>query len=315
MEYQAFVDVVEKRVKKALRGEVKVERKDTMKNNGRKRTGLVFWVDGLNTAPTIYLEEYFEAFRKGFSMEKVVYEVLKMYREVVEKGVRDFSFLRNYQRIQEYIAYKLINYKENQELLEQVPHIRMLDLAVVFYVYLKGERQNAGMLIHTSHMKIWNINEEQLYRDAKKNTEKLFPWVLIPMSEVVAEMLGEEEIQDEFPMPIQEEFMYILTNRERNQGAACMLYEGVLRKIAEIFGENYYILPSSIHELILIPESRCPKETELEGMICEVNETQVEEEEILAWRAYYYDDQRRRVVLSGIEQSGQAHFNSPAPHS
>ena len=109
MEYQAFVDVVEKRVKKALRGEVKVERKDTMKNNGRKRTGLVFWVDGLNTAPTIYLEEYFEAFRKGFSMEKVVYEVLKMYREVVEKGVRDFSFLRNYKIIKEYIAYKLIN--------------------------------------------------------------------------------------------------------------------------------------------------------------------------------------------------------------
>ena len=94
-----------------------------------------------------------------------------------------------------------------------------------------------------------------------------------------------------------------------------MLYEGVLRKIAEIFGENYYILPSSIHELILIPESRCPKEPELEEMICEVNETQVEEEEILAWRAYYYDDQRRRVVLSGIEQSGQAHFNSPSLHS
>ena len=62
-------------------------------------------------------------------------------------------------------------------------------------------------------------------------------------------------------------------------------------------GENYYILPSSIHEVIVVPESKSPVKQDLEEMVREINETQVEEEEILSYRAYYFSRKENRLIL------------------
>ena len=95
----------------------------------------------------------------------------------------------------------------------------------------------------------------------------------------------------------EEESLYVLSNKLRSFGAASMLYEGILEKVGQKLGENYYILPSSIHEVIVVPESKSPVKQDLEEMVREINETQVEEEEVLSDRVYYFSRKENRLFL------------------
>ena len=90
--------------------------------------------------------------------------------------------------------------------------------------------------------------------------------------------------------------MYVLSNNQRNYGAVSILYEGLLKDIGERLQEDYYVLPSSVHEVIIVPESNSPGQEELEHMIVEINETQVEPEEVLSDRAYYYSRKEARLL-------------------
>lgn len=142
-------------------------------------------------------------------------------------------------------------------------------------------------------MEIWGLTEAQLFDEAKKNTPILLPYQFCPMRKLLREICpyavdeGEEE----------EESLYVLSNKLRSFGAASMLYEGILEKVGQKLGENYYILPSSIHEVIVVPESKSPVKQDLEEMVREINETQVEEEEVLSDRVYYFSRKENRLFL------------------
>ena len=141
-------------------------------------------------------------------------------------------------------------------------------------------------------VKMWGVEKERIYNIAHQNTKRLLPPEFQTMRSVVAELLGEETNDQEG-----EDFMYVLTNEIRSFGAACILYDKVLEDIGNQLGENYYVLPSSVHEVIIVPESKSPNRIDLEDMIEEINDTQVEEEEILSYRAYYFSRKENRLIL------------------
>ena len=94
-----------------------------------------------------------------------------------------------------------------------------------------------------------------------------------------------------------EDVMYVLSNRLRSYGAAVILYEDRLEEIGEYLGENYYVLPSSVHEMIIIAESAAPGQEELSDLVTEINTTQVDAEEVLSNHAYYYDRKKRKLQM------------------
>ena len=96
-----------------------------------------------------------------------------------------------------------------------------------------------------------------------------------------------------------EDKMYVLSNRARSNGAACMIYPYVLRMMGDILEEDFYILPSSIHEVILVPASAGISVAEMEKMVCEINETQVPEEEILGSHVYRYSRKNKTISMGG----------------
>ena len=106
-------------------------------------------------------------------------------------------------------------------------------------------------------------------------------------------------IEEVFPVEWEgeREILYVLSNRLRSFGAAAVLYEERLEMIGEVLGENYYVLPSSVHEVIIIPESDAPGQKKLSEIVTEINETQVDDEEVLSNNAYYYDREKRELVL------------------
>lgn len=296
MNYQQFIEEVERRVKEKIKGNetITVYIHTAVKNNGKERKGITVSEKGIHISPTIYLEEYFQQFQEGKPIEKIVEKILQLYEEVKCSHPCEESLLQNYEELKGKFACKLIHRGKNEKLLNDIPYVPWMDLAIVVFGLLEvSPYGTATVLVRKEHLEIWGLTEAQLFDEAKKNTPILLPYQFCPMRKLLREICpyavdeGEEE----------EESLYVLSNKLRSFGAASMLYEGILEKVGQKLGENYYILPSSIHEVIVVPESKSPVKQDLEEMVREINETQVEEEEVLSDRVYYFSRKENRLFL------------------
>lgn len=294
MSYEQFLEKVEQKLDECVGEDRHVYLRSVLKNNGHIRKGITFQEAGINISPTIYMEEYYARYLKTGDMEQIVQSIIDLYKQVRFRHSWEANYIRKYTNIKDKIIYQIVNRRDNRELLQDVPYVPYLDLAIIFYVLVeleKNEERMATMLIKKEHLEWWGIKESDLYRIAHENTERLLPYEFAAMSVVVGEIMGLEELENT------EDDIFILTNSIRNYGAAAILYEHRLERIADYFKENYYVLPSSVHEVIIIPESKVFSKHDLSLIVKEVNETQVQKEEILSDHAYYYDRHKKRLTL------------------
>ncbi len=294
MTYYQFVEAVEQKVKEELKGSAGVSIYTAQKYNGTLRRGLLFCEHGSNVSSTIYLEEYYRLFREGQTVDFIAGEVLRLYRRIRFRGSWKEEKIRDYSELKRKIVYRLIHRERNQELLKDMPYIPYLDLAIVFYILFEvSEYGTAAMPVKTEHLSLWNVSKEQIYTRACCNTEQLLPWEFRTMRSVLAGLTDREETDHD----AEEEAIYVLSNHLRSFGAAAALYPGRLEEIGEYLGEDYYVLPSSVHEMIVIKKSAASGKDFLSTMVSEINETQVEAEEVLSDHAYYYDRVRKKLSL------------------
>ncbi len=297
MTYFQFIHAVEDKVKESTAGDFSIYVHSAVKNNGTKRHGLTIAEKGINIFPTIYLEEYYRKFQNGISVERIAKEILNLYGEVRFRHSFESEFLKDYQKIKDKIVYHLVNRRANKDLLEEVPYEEYLDLAVIYYVLLEVNPYGmASLMIRDEHLEMWNVTAKEVAVKAHRNTRRLLPDEFRTMSALKEERSAfQEEEGSGDGEDDGKEFMYVLSNRIRSYGAAAILYENQLEGIGAYLEENYYVLPSSIHEVIIVPESVVPGRKELDLLVEDVNETQVDAEERLSDHAYYYDCQKRRL--------------------
>lgn len=280
MDYEQFVSAVIKCAEKEAGSGAVVERQRILKNNGVYADGIVIRNQGGMIAPLIYLEEYYRSYLGGESVEHVTGRLFEVFRECPEPPEWDFREILDFSRVREKIVYKLVNAEKNENLLEQVPHLPVLDLAIVFYLMIsEGAFQNCSVLIKNDHMNLWKIPMTVLYETAKINTPKLCPAVLRPL----ADFLGvSEEV-----MP--EGSVLVLTNEQGVNGAAALLYPHLPETVFQQTGGNYYLLPSSVHEFLVVPEKAGISAQELLEMVKEMNCTEVELQDVLSDHIYRFD--------------------------
>jgi hypothetical protein len=202
----------------------------------------------------------------------------------------DVDFFKNFEEVQGRVMMKLINYNRNINQLQNMPHRRVKDLAIVYYCLVKDKISNGIIMIKNEHISMWNITEDELHDAAIANS---VDYVTFNLMEALEGMFGTctTEMRDD------EEDVFsnlkILTNKEKNFGAATIMYPGVLSALSRMFKKNYYILPSSVHELILVKDDGDhfdrDKANELYEMVKYVNLTEVETEDVLSDNVYYYD--------------------------
>ncbi len=276
------------------------------KNNGVYYTGLQITENAVNISPVIYIDRYYELYEKGGeTIESTAAFVMDTYNRERSGGIMqaDIRKFLSYDSVRENVVYKLINTEKNRELLEDIPHMEFMDLSIVFQCIISLEETGvASILIHNVHMKLWGVAAEDLYAAAKENTGRLLPYEIKSMAEVLYEIREPENpgqaghdgygagSADSVPM-------YVLSNRNRVEGAACMLYLGLIRGFAEKAGNSLYIIPSSVHELLLIPTENTEEYAEIRSMIREINDTQVSEKEILSYSLYYYDREEGKIIM------------------
>lgn len=286
MNYQQFVIVVKNKVAQHLGEGMSLHIHTALKNNGIERVGLTIIDKRVNISPTIYLEEYYKQFENGISIQDIVESVLDVYHEVKFEHTWQVHTVKDFEMMRSKIVYKLIHAKKNETLLKNMPYIAYLDFAIVFYILFEVDESGTATIPITHELvQLWGVSLDEIQQNAFRNAPTLLPANFKPMQIVIDELMGTNYSDEEYV----EDLMFVLTNSLRSFGAACILYDGMLDKISEEIGENYYILPSSIHEMIIVPESNSPSRAHLNEMIAEVNQTQVDEEEFLSDCVYYYD--------------------------
>lgn len=330
MNFENFIKEIKQMVKENLGQSVKVEEKTVLKNNGVKLTGIIIMEEEENCVPNIYLNSYYEEFKEGRCMRDIVYEITKYYEKHKVSGKVNMDCFSDYEKMKGNICYRLIHYEKNIELLKQIPHIKYLDLAIVFYCMVQNESiGNGSILIRNEHINKWNIDLQTLYNKAIENTRVLLKGTITPMEDVICEMMKRKMIYEiessvhrqmssnitvteEMVEPIIQEMMqsvyseakgpkmYVASNESKNYGATTILYESFLENFANKTESDYYILPSSIHEVILIPVGNEPDEVfQLKKMVYEVNRTELDDEEVLSDSIYLF--KRSSGIITRVE--------------
>lgn len=290
MEYEEFLAHLEISIEQKLDQTYEVRFQTVMKNNDVLLHAVVLMKKGERISPTIYLNAYYDRFKDGESITKLAEEIVALRKSTQSnnsyfKPTEDLSL----EKWKDKVVFRLVNRKANEQRLKNLPYMAFVDLAITFHCLVSTEGSSIGSFAVTKElMKRWNVNLNVLYQYASKNTPKIFPVTIRSMEEILEDMVPTLN-QDECEVDANAPCIYILSNQSGVNGASALLYPEVLEKFSYSICSNLYILPSSIHEVILVPYHKDIKKSQLMKMVSEVNETEVAKEEVLSSQVYYYD--------------------------
>ena len=275
-DYEAFRDKMERAVTDYYGEDYDVSIKRVTKLNGVILYGLNILKKNTGICPTIYLETFFEKYIDGIAFSTLFSEIVDIYEEYKKTEVLSVDFFSDYEKVKDKLSVKLINAKLNKELLEDVPHKRFSDLAIVCMVEMRTSREQVGsVLIHNNHICMWGVRENRLIEDALKNAMLIAAPRINKLSDVVLSMYNnckDESRKEMFKDGIEKlrhepNNMFILSNTSQNCGASVIAYPNLLEGIGDSLDSDYYVLPSSIHEVIILPKAICAEEGNINHMI------------------------------------------------
>ena len=288
-EFKAWVkeNITSKDWKETSQVEISVVKK----NNGVSKAGLSIREDEHDVSPLLYLDDYYIHYQNSELLENIIRNIRADYDKKVQMAAVKIPNLQEFENIRGRVIYRLVNYEKNKEILEDCPHIRLYDLAVTFrWVARIDDVGVSTSLITNKQVKEWGVSVNDLVLAARQNTPRLFPAQIIDMEEMLAGMVSFILYPSTIPM-------YILTNKQELNGASALLYGDILKDFANKKGADMYILPSSIHEVIMVPADRINDPTKLLSIVHDANTTVVSIGDVLSDSVYYYDRKKDQILV------------------
>lgn len=245
--------------------------------------------------PLIYPEEYENRYMRGESLDRMADEILEEVRRTQENQDIPEDFFQEYDDVKDGIFCRVVNVEKNRKLLTEVPHEIVENLAIVyFYELQEGWLEDATILIRNEHLDLWKRSACEVRKNAWNNTINKKKVRFCKLSKLLAEY-GMADTEDMKNNPL-----YLLTNEQGGFGAAAAFYPKVLAMCAREMETDLILLPSSIHEWLLVPvklDDCLADSDELRSMVQEINRTQLEEKEFLSDDIYYYDASLDRMSI------------------
>ncbi|ROR28502.1 hypothetical protein EDD66_10484 [Mobilisporobacter senegalensis] len=312
MNYNEFMKEISKEVQFKLGADYKVKVQKVDKINTEGLQSMVIWDKKQKMTPNIYLETFYDEFLEGRAMDDIVNEIIVIYNNADTNPISIIDCINDFETIKSKIYFRVVNYKKNEINLQYIPSIPILDLALVFCILVKQDENGIGNITITNDIiNKWNISITEVYKEAQINTPHLFPPTVKSMSEVMMSIMKKEISQNDIDMETMEmmnlfvedlnnqrneETMYVASNTIGINGAAWLFYENELKEFRNKIGANLYILPSSIHEVILVPSNERLSKEDLLKMVKDVNSSQVPENEILSNNIYEYKNDIEGII-------------------
>ena len=266
---------------------------EVLKNNSIRRTGLVIKTADNNLAPTLYLEDLLEAYNAGkITIEDAVIKLHEVYINYKAKQPFDSSQLTDFDVCKDKIIFKLINADKNKEYLEDTPHkIVCGDLALIFCMSVYIDCSSGGtVVIHNKLAKYWGVSADELYDLAIVNTPVIEKGRLISFTDFAYEITG---IECPTSLP-----MWICSNIHSHNGAGAILYKDILEKAIDTIGDDFYIIPCTIHECLLIPLDMDVDIKAMRTLIRSVNGSEISEADFLSNNLYVYRRSEDQISIA-----------------
>lgn len=300
MTYEIFAEEICRGVKEALNETHTVKLMNTMKLNDTRKVRLLIEKthpeEGIYAEPSMGLDEFYDLYLAGKPLDVCVQEVLRFYQEAEERAEAEswYKAIHIWEQAKQRVYPILLCQSKNKELLQDLIWRPFLDLAVCYAVVFPTKNGQGTMKIRKSHLSMWGIDEEELHRKAEENNQKQ-GYSLMSIDTAIRQILtGKDPVSQK---TMKDTGMYVLTNDLRDYGATKMLCSEYLKEISA--GRSFYIIPSSVHELILLGEmpeqDQCIEE--LNQMIQEVNRDMVAEEEVLSDHVYFYNAKSGKIEM------------------
>lgn len=291
MSFDVFLDEVVATIPEYLSeydiDNIRVEK--VVKNNGISCTGVVICLKDEIIAPNIYMEYYYNLYSQGHKVEDILDMIKEEYLRSRKNVLKNYKSV-SWENIDDCLAMKLVNYQRNEELLKTCPHKRFCDLAIIFrFIVKKDDEGIASALITNRELEEWNISLDELYEMAKKTTMRLMPPRIASLKTVLGELLGGEDTSECYDMQV-------LSCEGGINGAIYFTYPDIIMDYADSVESDLYIIPSSIHEVLLLPVSEFMSRNELDDMVKDVNSYAVDEMEYLSDHVYYFSREKRCVL-------------------
>lgn len=268
--------------------DAKIIRKSQYKFNKIKNG---FMIEGKgNVHPIVYTEDFYEVYQRFEEMDLVLDSIdaavecdkMNAYKELV----------KDWEHVKEYIYPYIVNMDKNQSCMDCHDYVykQKLDFAYSVYVEIVDDDGIACVNITHDLLRLWSVSEEEVFAIAEKNAK----YSVKPMRQIIGELMGKDFSEEDC---LENEAMYVVTNKTKNRGAAGIFDFDLLRKTAEELQSDFYILPSSLHEIILVLEKEAPSKQSLKEMVADVNQCQVKEEEFLSDNVYFYSKEENQVKI------------------
>ena len=304
MNFEEFINTIKDTIKEYLPEDYRDAEVNILENRklNTNYTGLTVTREGDTLAPTINLNNLFDSYSKHpeHSITAVMQEVASVIQHTPETF--DIGRIMDYDRVKKNLFMRLSAAEKNNDLLEHAPHIRKEDLAITFHIMLdQSDKGTATTMINDNMMEAYGIDLDQLYQDALLNSPVICPAQIENMGEALSRMMIEDmksagappEVIQEMEKDLKESNkdnpMTIITNDRLVDGASAIFYPGVMDLVGERMKGDYFILPSSVHETLVVPDDGRVSLQELTDMVKEVNMTQVNPEDQLTDQVYHYD--------------------------
>ena len=296
-----FMDAVKRNITNFLPEDVaeNVEISETVvvKMNDQKLHGLVIREKGSDAAPTFYMDEMFERYENGENMGELMEELASHYGLVdMMPGPPQVDL--SWDNVKDKLTVRLLEKSRNREFLANMPYVSVgHGLAVIADINMGEDKSGDWRIaINNNVLESLGVDKERLFSSAMSSAKIYDRATLVDMSNALFSPEKENLLDRDEPLAPEElGSMYVLTNESGSLGAATLFYPDVKEKAAELLGSDYYILPSSVHETILVPDNPDINAKDLCEMVKQANRTVVDEKDILSDNVYHYSKDDRRL--------------------
>lgn len=304
MNYEDFKDVVADAVREELyeRGfeGVDISFRETVKANETYESMTISPADsriGIN----LNIEEFYEELENGVDLSEVIDRITDITVSAAGQMPNvDLEELRDYDRMKDKLSVEVISQEANQELLANVPHKNIEDMAIIYrFVLDDGNMGMQSITVTNDIMASLGVTLDQLHEDAMANSPQMRPPVIMGMTEILREMMGPEMFDMvKASMESEKEMLYVATTPDKINGAGVMAYPSFMEQAAEKLEGSFFILPSSRHEIILVADDGNVDFRDLKGMVEQVNATEVSPRDKLTDNVYHYDSEAKVFELA-----------------
>lgn len=285
MDNKILAEVIEK-LEMKLSDEYRVDMTCQTKNNGVEKTGVSICRVGENVGAIYYISDFMNSNK---SVDDIVVEIMHDYFSVNKniKCANDvYRDLEDFNKSQIRLFPRLINKNSNVELLQTVPYKDFLDLAVIVTYEVKGADGVMSVKIDQPILKYWGVTFDDVYNIALHNMQKCDKWNVCSMQDVLLNLSGQIYLNDIN--------MYVASIECGVNGARCLLNDSVINHLVKEFDGSFVVLPSSIHEVIILPNNESSFSlSDFDDLVHTVNVSDaIRSEDILSDHAYIYDSEK-----------------------